>query len=62
MNRARTCVKCGGRMATITAEVFGNIFGCTREPKNLDALQGEKVQSYYCEDCGYVEFYKEKKE
>lgn len=48
-------------MAEATAEIFGNIFGCTREPKNLEALQEEKIQSYYCEDCGYIEFYKEKK-
>jgi hypothetical protein len=49
-------------MAEATAEIFGNIFGCTREPKNLEALPGERIQSYYCEDCGHIEFYKEKKE
>jgi len=48
-------------MAKATAENFGNIFGCTREPKNLEVLRGEMIQSYYCEDCGHVEFYKEKK-
>jgi len=49
-------------MAEAAAEIFGNIFGCTREPKNLEVLQGEKIQPYCCVDCGYIEFYKEKKE
>lgn len=62
MNEVKTCAKCGGRMAKATAEIFGKNFGCTREPKYLEALHGEKIQSYYCEDCGYVEFYKEKTE
>jgi DNA-directed RNA polymerase subunit RPC12/RpoP len=62
MNEVRTCTRCSGRMAEATAEIFGNIFGCTREPKNLEALPGERIQSYYCEDCGHIEFYKEKKE
>jgi len=61
MNKVRTCTRCGARMAKATAENFGNIFGCTREPKNLEVLRGEMIQSYYCEDCGHVEFYKEKK-
>ena len=47
-------------MVAATAKIFGNIFGCTREPKNLEALKGEKIKSYYCEDCGFIEFYKEK--
>ena len=54
------CAKCGEDMAEATAEVFGNIFGCTREPKNLEGLRGEKIQSYCCRNCGHVEFYKEK--
>lgn len=62
MNEVRTCSKCGGRMVEAAAEIFGNIFGCTREPKNLEVLQGEKIQPYCCVDCGYIEFYKEKKE
>jgi DNA-directed RNA polymerase subunit RPC12/RpoP len=52
------CQKCGEKLAEVTADVFGNIFGCTRDPKNLDALHGETIQSYYCTNCGYLEFYK----
>jgi len=42
---AKTCSRCGGEMVKATAEVFGNIFGCTRVAKNLEALQGEKIQA-----------------
>ena len=62
MNEVRTCTKCSGRMAKATAEIFGSVFGCTREPKYQEVLRGEKIQSYYCEDCGYIEFYREKNE
>jgi len=62
MNEVKKCVKCSGGMVEATEEAFGKIFGCTREPKNLEALKGEKIQAYCCTKCGYIEFYKEKKE
>lgn len=62
MSEAKKCPKCEGEMVEGVGEIFGNIFACTRNPKNLEALQGEKIQSYYCKNCGYIEFYKEKKE
>ncbi|MDH5447847.1 MAG: acetyltransferase [Candidatus Bathyarchaeota archaeon] len=57
----KKCPKCDEKLVEGTAEIFGNTFGCTRAPENLEALQGEKIQTYYCKKCGYLEFYKEKK-
>jgi predicted nucleic-acid-binding Zn-ribbon protein len=54
------CPKCGGKMVKGATAEFGDVFACTRreeekpEPQRLD-----KVQPYYCEGCGYIEFYKE---
>ena len=43
-----------------TEETFGNIFGCSRNVKYLEELQGVGIRTYYCENCGFIEFYKGK--
>jgi predicted nucleic-acid-binding Zn-ribbon protein len=62
MTVAKTCPKCSGKMREGTEEVFGNVFGCSRNVKYLGKLQGNRIRAYYCEDCGYIELYKEKTE
>jgi len=57
-NKVKVCPKCKEEMAKIGEEHFGKMFGCTREPKNLEVLKGE-IQTYLCKACGYIEFYKE---
>jgi predicted nucleic-acid-binding Zn-ribbon protein len=56
------CTKCEAEMVKATATVFGDIFGCTRRDlEKLEELNMDKVQPYYCKNCGYMEFYKEVK-
>lgn len=33
-------------------------FACTRGEPNPEVPQVVKVQSYYCKNCGYIEFYR----
>jgi len=42
-------------------KALGSFFGCTRNKKYIEALKGERIGSYICRDCGYIEFYKERK-
>lgn len=56
------CTKCGGKMAEGTKAIFGEVFGCTRrDPEKLEELNLDRVQPYYCTECGYVEFFMEKR-
>ena len=57
-NRTKICPKCEEDMIKIGEEHFGQMFGCTRNKKNLELFEGE-VQTYLCKACGYIEFYKE---
>ncbi len=62
-NRAEICLKCGGKMTKGSAETLSDAFRCTRpESKELQKKYREKIQPYYCESCGYIEFYREKME
>ncbi len=60
MSEARKCSKCDGRMTRAEEEALGSFFGCTRNPEYIKALKGEKIESYICRDCGFIEFYKKK--
>jgi predicted nucleic-acid-binding Zn-ribbon protein len=42
-------------------EALGSFSGCTRNEKYIEALKGERIGSFICRDCGYMQFYKEKK-
>jgi len=43
-----------------TKTVFGDVFACTRRnAEKLEEQHLDKIQPYYCKNCGYVEFYKE---
>ncbi|MCW3981814.1 MAG: hypothetical protein NWE81_01680 [Candidatus Bathyarchaeota archaeon] len=54
------CPKCSGEMVEGAKAAFGDVFGCTRREKEKpEAQRSDKVQPYYCEKCGYIEFYKE---
>ena len=56
---ALKCVKCGGEMAEGTKTVLGNVFACTRrESEKTEHLSLDRVQPYYCTECGFIEFYK----
>jgi len=46
------CPKCGGEMHS------GSVSTSFRILKPGD-LQGDKVYTYYCKDCGFIELYKE---
>jgi len=59
MSEVKKCLKCGGIMVKGSVENLGLAFGCTRtEPKKPEDLPADRVQPYYCENCGYMEFYK----
>jgi predicted nucleic-acid-binding Zn-ribbon protein len=63
MNRTEvlTCSKCGGEMIQGSAETLYDSFGCTRpNPKKLEKRHGNKIQPYFCGNCGFIEFYVEK--
>ena len=62
MNEAKTCPKCKGTMVTGSDQNLNDNFRCTRPlPESQKRRQLDyKVQPYCCEDCGYIEFYKEK--
>jgi len=62
MNKSenKKCPKCGGGMVKGTKQVFGDHFACTRrDQKKLEEQGLDRIQAYYCESCGYIEFYKE---
>ncbi len=62
MSEVKKCPKCDGRMAKAEEEALGSFFGCTRNPKYIEALKGKKIESFLCNNCGYIEFYKKMKE
>ncbi len=62
MGRNKRCPKCQGRMTIAGEETFGDFFGCTRNPEYIEALKGKKIESFLCNNCGYIEFYKKMKE
>ncbi len=41
-------------------ENLDDAFRCTRPKPKKQERYGYKIQSYVCDDCGYIEFYKEK--
>ncbi len=50
-------------MAEGSAETLFDAFGCTRlDPKDLKKRHGDRIQPFYCRDCGYIEIYKETKD
>jgi len=56
------CSKCDGEMVEGTTPIFGDSFACTRRnQKKLEEQGLDRIQAFYCESCGYIEFYKESK-
>jgi predicted nucleic-acid-binding Zn-ribbon protein len=51
---AMKCPKCGGEMK------YGEIasYGGIRIRKQGD-LSGDRINAFYCQNCGFIEFYKE---
>ncbi len=62
MSNAKKCPKCKGNMIQAGINTLGNYFGCTRNAENIKALNGKEIRSYICDECGYIEFYKKKKD
>lgn len=62
MAEVKTCPKCNGTMVRDSEDVFGNVSKRSRNLKYRAKSQDSAIQTYYCENCGYMEFYKEKKE
>ena len=66
MNEGKTkkCPKCYRKLVGGSEETLDDAFRCTRGG-NRGSVRFErynfKIQPYYCEKCGYIEFYKEKK-
>ena len=62
MNDVKKCAKCGGKMVKGSDQTLDDAFRCTRGgtegPKRLEKYNF-RIQPYYCEECGYIEFYKE---
>jgi len=54
MSEVEKCPKCGGEMKSGGISTQGGF----RILKQGD-LQGDKVSTFYCRDCGFVELYKE---
>jgi predicted nucleic-acid-binding Zn-ribbon protein len=53
----KTCLKCGGEMASDK-----NLGSYTELMlRNKDQYVGDRIQTFYCIKCGYIELYREKK-
>jgi len=62
VNEVKKCPKCSGKMVEGSDETLDDAFRCTRpKPRKLKKYT-YRIESYCCESCGYIEFYKEKKE
>lgn len=55
MSEAKKCPKCGTEMKRTRLVSYGPV-----RLVKIDDLVGDKVISFYCEKCGYVELYNEK--
>jgi len=58
MKETMKCPKCPGEMIKGSKESLERNFACTRGEPNPEIPQVVKVQPYYCQDCGYIEFYR----
>ena len=56
MNEVKNCPKCGNLMKRGD---YLSGYGAARLVKSGD-VRGDKVIPFYCENCGYIEFYNEK--
>jgi hypothetical protein len=68
-NEVKKCPKCHGKMVRGSEETLDDAFRCTRggalgsrRLERYDFKYDFKIQPYCCENCGYIEFFKEKKE
>jgi len=62
MSGVKKCPKCSGRMIKGSEKTLNDAFRCTRPDSQKLEQYSFKIQPYYCERCGYIEFYKEIKE
>jgi predicted Zn-ribbon and HTH transcriptional regulator len=64
-SEVKKCPKCDGTMIKGSEQTLDDAFRCTRggteDPTKLEKFDF-RIQPYYCESCGYIEFYKEMKE
>jgi predicted nucleic-acid-binding Zn-ribbon protein len=58
----KKCPKCRGEMIEGSQDNLEWRFACTRREPNPEAPQIAQIQSYYCKNCGYIEFYRKTRE
>jgi predicted nucleic-acid-binding Zn-ribbon protein len=62
MDEVKKCPRRDGKMLLGSEQNLDDTFRCTRPKLKKLERCGYRIQSYICSDCGYIEFYKEKKE
>jgi predicted nucleic-acid-binding Zn-ribbon protein len=55
---SRTCPKCGSNMQ---GDKQVKIFGSELELVSENGFLGDKIRTFYCESCGFLELYREKR-
>ena len=53
------CSKCGGQLRE---DRHLQVLNSEVELVEKEAFLGDKLRAFYCEQCGYVELYREKKQ
>jgi len=59
----KKCPKCSGKMKPREPAGGAGEWAFKFRLKKLETndFLGDKIHAFYCEDCGYIEFYKEMK-
>lgn len=56
MSEIKKCPKCGGEMAEAKLWSYG---GIRIGKKGTVGVMGDNIRTFYCKECGYLEFYRE---
>jgi len=58
VKEVKECPKCGGEVVKGEVRTYGGVFSL----RKLKDIVGDRIQAFYCRNCGYIELYKEMKE